>query len=631
MGQTQTQIKIRTSLTTKLLFLISFLLVTPIVILNLTAITLFQDDKKAYIYDNQASTAVLAGREFVSYLDHGLATLKLVVGGTDFSQVLTQQVKNNIQFYLDNQQTLLGVKLSVFYEKKQQPQAVYGYELRRLIDQLGIPASSLNLEFSFLIQNKKELESGGVFFKNISKPGLPPLLAVMIADPTRLSTKGYLPIAIGFINLKHFLAGAAGSFNRFLIVDKRGELLFHSDVKMLYTQVNLFKDAVFQEAWNNTITSGTKEYFTQEGVRTLGSFYKPGLDLVAITQIDYDKAMKATYTLTEKFVVLAIGSLGVMILLALIFSKRLTAPIYRLFLATTQVSSGKFDIKIPVTSHDEIGALTQSFVAMSRKISDLIHEMVDKVRVDQELEIAKTVQQSLFPQPLIQNEDLIIASHYQSATECGGDWWGYFKAGRKHIFAIADATGHGLPSALMTASARSCFSVLEKLTSDLRFSLNPAEMLEIANRVVFDSAQGNIMMTFFTCIVDIESHLITYASAAHNPPWLFTEQEGRHQMISLIASGKRLGETREVLQPYEIKTMPLKLNDTIVFYTDGLIEGKNLKKVPYGKKQARQILTKNISKLPPAITQALCQDFLAYNAGKELDDDLTLAIVRVLS
>src|SRR5690606_14624329 len=97
---------------------------------------------------------------------------------------------------------------------------------------------------------------------------------------------------------------------------------------------------------------------------------------------------------------------------------------------------------------------------------------------------------------------------------------GIFPREDKLCVMIADATGHGVPSALITASARSCFSVLAKLAQEKAFfRLDPGEMMSYTNRVVFDAAMTKIMMTFFIGVIDLETKTIRYANAGHNPPW----------------------------------------------------------------------------------------------------------------
>lgn len=628
----QQQFKISMSVSTKLLFTISILLIIPIFFLNFSAITLFKKDKKAYVYDSQATLAALAGREFVSFLDNALGTLRLVLGSVDSADNVHKDVEYTINFYLENQTVLAGAELIRLDSKNlAATKTLYRHFLPDPLEEVKLKEEDIQFDPRSFVRHQKEIETNGFYFENISQKGQAPILAIVFSDDSLLEKEGYYKVAVGFVSLKHFLSGSSQSSNKFIIVDNRGDVLFHSDLKMMYERKPLGEDDTFIEAKQTVAIAGAKEYFDVNNVHTLGSYYKPGFDIVVLSQIAYDDAMRATYTLNEKFIYLALAALGFMIILGLIFSKRLTAPLNKLFKATKEITAGNFDIRIPVMSKDEFGALTSAFVAMSKKISELIQEMVDKVRVDQELSIAKTVQQSFFPETWIENESVKIASHYQSATECGGDWWGYFRSGSKHTFIIADATGHGLPSALMTASCRSCFSVVEKLASDSKLNLDPSEMLQIANRVVYDAAQGKIMMTCFICTLDFDSHTIQYSSAAHNPPWLFTPTpEGdKFKVNSLVANGQRLGEVPEIEKPYEVKEMSFSSQSTLILYTDGLLEGKNLEGHQFGKKQSRQILEKSMAQDPKTIIDNLMVDFMAFNAGKPLDDDVTLAAVRI--
>jgi len=624
----QQQFKIRMSLSTKLLLLISILLTTPIFFLNFSAITLFKNDKKAYVYDSQATAVALAGREFVSYVSGALGTLKIILGSSPITSDLSAQAKSQIQFYLDNQHALLGADLYLFDPVSGDASPIHRQFIPNALKESGLTESDTYFDPARFKRWKEELSKYGYVFKNISKEGLSPVLAILFIDQNALKELKPTPLAVGYVGLRHLLGGPATSFNKFIISDRDGTVLFATDVKTLFAKTNLAQEAIFKEARSSTVRSGAKEYSDQTGFKNLGSFYKPGLDLLALSVIEYDKAMQTTETLSEKFLILGLASLSLMVALGTIFSKRLTAPLNRLFKATAQVSEGHFNINLPITSSDEIGALTSSFSAMSRKISELVQGRVDAVRVEQEMTIAKTVQQSLFPPEQMKNECLELSSIYRSASDCGGDWWGYFHLNKKHVLMIADATGHGLPSALMTAAARSCFSIIEKLAGDGGLELEPARILEIFNRVVFDSAQGKIMMTGFVCVLDFETHQASYASAAHNPGWLITNA---HQITSLVASGPRLGEAQSLAAPYDVKVAPFQLGDTLVLYTDGLLDGKSINGESYGKKQARRVIDESIGQNPEAIVKALLGDFQVHISGKPLDDDITIAVARILS
>ena len=115
---------------------------------------------------------------------------------------------------------------------------------------------------------------------------------------------------------------------------------------------------------------------------------------------------------------------------------------------------------------------------MSQKISELFEESVEKVLLEGELDIASTVQQTLIPPIFYEGDGLEVHSYYQAASRCGGDWWGIFRVRNRVCIAIGDATGHGLPSALITAGARSCLSMLHRMAErNPAFSYSPNEML----------------------------------------------------------------------------------------------------------------------------------------------------------
>jgi sigma-B regulation protein RsbU (phosphoserine phosphatase) len=195
---------------------------------------------------------------------------------------------------------------------------------------------------------------------------------------------------------------------------------------------------------------------------------------------------------------------------------------------------------------------------------------------------------------------------------------------------ISDATGHGLPSALITAAARSCFSVMHKLAQeDPDFTFSPSAMLSYANRVIYDTAMGQIMMTFFVGVVDFKQKTLTYSSAGHNPPWLFKHEGGNYTLKSLAAVGQRLGESRDA-PPFEEKSMSIDPKDILFLYTDGLTEGKDAGGEMYGKKRVRKMVEANLSAGPETVVKNLIADFLKHNGEKPLDDDVTIATAMIL-
>jgi sigma-B regulation protein RsbU (phosphoserine phosphatase) len=621
MGQGQFQVSL--SVGTKLLIGVVSLLVFVIVFLDVSTILLIRDDKRAFIFQSQATECSLVGKEFTGLVRSASNLLRLVSTDLDPKEAIRKVNPASIRQTLESQAEVISLSLVTTNPKTGQgeilAQASRAQDLKRLnFEPLDVlyPEAALKPLLPRLFKN-------GILFLNLSRTGRIPLIAIAMTEPTKTPPPSAV-IAVGFIPLERFAADIKAS--QVTLATRDGRILFDSNPAKTFTDKTVGDDPFFVTATDGPLASGAQE-FTHNGIQYLGSYFRPGLDLIVMTRTEWRKAMLATYSIAEKFVLLGLMSIGSAILFAIFFSKTITAPIGKLYEATRQVAAGDFNVRLSAGARDEIGALSGSFMAMSAKINDLIQESIRKTQLENELAIASTVQQTLFPPTTHENRRVRIRSHYQSATECGGDWWGFFEVGGKMAVMISDATGHGLPSALITAAARSCYSVMNKLAEENpAFALSPGDMLSYANRVINESANGKINMTFFNGVLDFEAGTLTYASAGHNPPWLLRPDGSS---VSLTAPGSRLGETRDIPSFVE-KTVRIGAGDVLFLYTDGIIEGTDRQKTQYGKKRVRRILTERIPSGPEGIIQALVDDFLKHNSGKELDDDVTLAAFEIL-
>lgn len=619
----QQQFKVRFSLGTRLLLSIVLLLTLIIGFLNLSTVFLVRDDKRAYVYDTQATTGMLAGREFVNRSRHALDTLRILLATIDPTKPITPDKDAALKAILENQTEVLWVDIRRVDLKTSQSTRLYENSRAQDVKDLGIDATKLDLPVAWFNAIVPELTKSSYAFVNLSQVGGPPLVGVLFIDSKLLNDPAGAPYAMGVMSLKGF--GDDLRKVGLTVATRSGWVLFDTDPAQQFGRANVLDDPLLTRSNAMQLTTGATE-FDVRGTQYLGSYAHPGLDLVVLTRTEWKQAMSATYNLIEKFILLGGMAVGSAIIFAILFSKSLTAPINRLYGATEEVAKGNFGLSIEVKGRDEISALTSSFNVMSKRISDLMVEQARKLHLENELAIASTVQQTLIPPNVFRNEKIFIRSHYQAADECGGDWWGYFGMKGKLCLMIADATGHGLSSALITASARSCFSVMAKLAQeDPDFTFSPSAMLQFANRVVYDASMGKVMMTFFMAVLDFAENTMTYSSAGHNPPWYFkSDGNGGFAMKSLVSIGTRLGESRDVGE-FEEKTIPIAPNDILLLYTDGLMEGKNVGGEMYGKKRSRKVTEAALDGGPEKIVTQLMADFLEYNKGKALDDDITLA------
>ena len=625
----QQQIEVSFSLGKKLILSIVLLLVVVITFLNISSILLFRKDKSAYTYQSQSTEVLLVSREFVSMSKHVLNTLKGILATVDPRSPVQPSQAATVKGLIQNQTDIIASRIQFIDTNTGKTQTYLETVQDELVKSLNIDLSKIKINETILKPLIPELLEQSYAFVNLTPMGESPLIGIIQADISLKDQAVGMPINIGILSLRDY--GNDFGKLKLVIASRSGKVVFATDPVLGAANSSVFDNPLFQSALSSKVTTGAQE-FDFKNVHYLGSFISTNMNLLVLTDTEWDKVMKSTYVLIEKFILMGAMSIGMAVIFAIFFSKTLTAPLEKLFEATREISSGNFLILLDAEGSDEISALSNSFNRMSRKISELVQASMEKVQLENELAIASIVQQTLLPPNHFQNEWLDIWSYYQSASSCGGDWWGFFGVGKKVAVMIADATGHGFPSALITASARSCFSVMHKLAlEDPEFTFSPSAMLNYANRVVFDASLGRIMMTFFIGVLDFDKMTITYASAGHNPPWLFQKKsDGKYVLKSLTCVGERLGEGRD-LKESEEKSHPINSGDLIFLYTDGLTEGKDKEGKMYGKKRAKNTVEANLSSGPEQLINTLIEDFLSHNSDKPLDDDVTVASILITS
>jgi len=272
----------------------------------------------------------------------------------------------------------------------------------------------------------------------------------------------------------------------------------------------------------------------------------------------------------------------------------------------------------------------------------LLAETADKARMEKELETAKHVQDTMFPPSSLRIGGLEIESYYTPAAECGGDWWGgdWWGCARlsEHevLLAMGDATGHGVPSAMVTATAKAACSVIESLSSTYpELARAPDRVLELLNKAIYDSTHGKILMTFFVVVMNTLTGEIKFANASHDPIYLYRMPEGADPGspgskanfdVLLAEPGPRLGQGPK--GTYTVAEAKLSPGDFFFLYTDGLPEAKNPAQDEYGERKYTRSIIKHAHKPTAEIRDLVLADFWAYVNGEVLHDDVTLAVCR---
>ncbi len=330
-------------------------------------------------------------------------------------------------------------------------------------------------------------------------------------------------------------------------------------------------------AQNMKSKSGVFKYKHADRTKIVAYSKIPSFDLYALTEIPEEKAFLASELLIKKSIYFGIAILSFALMFGILFSNSLTGALTYLTNAANSIAEGDFNSPIDHSkaTNDEIGFLNYTFENMRQKIVAYMEEMKEKYRLENEVKVAQIVQSSFFPNSSIDLYNTNLFGSYAPASECGGDWWGYLVQGKKITVIICDATGHGVPAALLTAAAHSTVSNL-KLESKVRH-ISPREVLTRLNQVV-SLMNSTVQLTGFAFELDSENGNYTYANASHQPALIFSKNsENKYTKNEIIplqeGTGKRIGENFES-EYYEFSGQ-LNDNDFVILYTDGILEFEN--------------------------------------------------------
>lgn len=261
------------------------------------------------------------------------------------------------------------------------------------------------------------------------------------------------------------------------------------------------------------------------------------------------------------------------------------------------------------------------FTIIGRDVTDLNRATETSTRMQMELNTAKTVQDTLFPQPNIKFKKSSIAGFYESASECGGDWWHYTILENRLLLWIGDVTGHGVPAALLTAAVHSAVSIIENADNSV------TEAMSLLNRAVYATGHGQKVMTFLILSIDLATGDCTYVSAAHEP-------------AILIPAGKAAISVRELRLYSAEPTLPLgsssaiefkeyrtnmRKGDRIFVYTDGIYDIVNHSGQSWNRSKFRRELALSGSQTETAddLTALMARVIKSFRGDSGLIDDVT--------
>jgi sigma-B regulation protein RsbU (phosphoserine phosphatase) len=311
--------------------------------------------------------------------------------------------------------------------------------------------------------------------------------------------------------------------------------------------------------------------------------------------------------------------IGVGIILTILVGRNLTLPFGEIIQSLRSVRNGNFDKKIQVTTNDEIGYT-----------GDVINEMTEGLkerdRMRQSLGLAMDVQQHLLPRRNPEVKGLDIAGKSIYCEETGGDYFDYLEVGKngqgKIKVVVGDVSDHGIPSALLMTTARAFL----KQRASRPGKLNQI-VADVNRQVARDVEESGQFMTLFFCEIDSRNKIIRWVNAGHDPAIIYNENSAEFDELSGHALPLGVSE-KAAYQEYQRK---IDAGQIILIGTDGIWESPNARREMFGKKRFKDLVRTHAHEPAIDILSAVIAGLDEFRYPLEIEDDVTLVVIKVAS
>lgn len=251
----------------------------------------------------------------------------------------------------------------------------------------------------------------------------------------------------------------------------------------------------------------------------------------------------------------------------------------------------------------------------------LFKEALEKQKLEEELELAKDIQQNLLPKKLPQLDKIEVSAFSIASRQVGGDYYDLINLNQNSFCtAIADVSGKGIPASLLMANLQ---AFLKSITKQ---GMNISEATGLINDLVTDNTSDGRFITFFWGVIDSASMNISYVNAGHNPPIFVRDNKIKY----LDKGGMLLGVLKTIL-PYEMEIINLQKGDLIVLFTDGVTEAKNKNDDEFTDAKLEKIILDNSHLSAVEIIDVIKKEIENFTLGYPQSDDITIVAIKVIN
>jgi len=306
-------------------------------------------------------------------------------------------------------------------------------------------------------------------------------------------------------------------------------------------------------------------------------------------------------------------------------SRHIVTAIEDLSLGVRQIAVGNFAYRLPVSRNDQLSGLERGFNDMAGGVERLQQEELARQRLEGEMDLARSVQDRLYPRSVPQLKGVTVAGRTQPARLIGGDLYDFFDLGAGRVgFLCADVSGKGIPAALMMANLQAIARGHSGRKRDWP-SLRPDEFVEVLNQELTGRFGDNRYATLFWCEYDAATRKLQYINAG-NPSAVLIRSSGVVERLE--SDGFPIGMFEGA--KYSAQELYLSAGATLVIFSDGLTDALNVRGEEFGDERVVQCcLGMGAGAEAKEIAEKLTLAAAEWSAGVEPFDDTTLVVIAL--
>jgi sigma-B regulation protein RsbU (phosphoserine phosphatase) len=305
----------------------------------------------------------------------------------------------------------------------------------------------------------------------------------------------------------------------------------------------------------------------------------------------------------------------------IVITRQITKAVDDLYKATQHVKRGDLSHRVRIERRDQLGVLGESFNDMIGSVSTLIQEQQQRQRLENEISIAREVQDQLFPRTLPQVPGVEIEAICKAAREVSGDYYDFIQLSPTHLaIAIADISGKGISAALLMASLQA--ALRSQVLVPGSETLSTAELVSRLNTHLVRNTADDRFATFFIAVYDSATRNLRYTNAGHLPSFLICKDSALH----LDKGGMVLGVMEDYC--YEEGSVVVAPDSLLVGYSDGLVEPENVYGEEFGIRRLQQAAVAVQGAPPHSVAESLMTAAEEWAGTPEQADDMTVIVAR---